>query len=379
MMAPARVLLAVVLAAAAAPEEVARVVPRSGPPAPASLDAFAVLAAVRATTVSNALAPAVWECFRKTSGRRDHGDCVYGWLVGALAPGGVVVEVGCHDGLQAIEAAEQGHDVFTFEPDPDHHAAAAARIDAWRATRGGAAGAVTLARYGLGDAPGALNFIKQGSDSHVDVGGPAADGAEWTAGAKAAGRTTVNVTTIDDLAAAGALGDRGNGLILKIDTQGFDVNVLLGAHATLAAGAFPFVMTEYWPLASKRRARSNATPALFLLKAAGYAIYNLNYQSGPTSVPFYARGRRTDPSIAGTRSTPPRAFAGPRRSARPCPTSRRRTAGSPSSRTTWARSVYEKRPRSTRWAAPWTYSPSIPPSSSTSPRSSPPGPGPTPP
>lgn len=248
-----------------------RLAARASFPAAAALDAYAVLDLVRSTRVSNALAPAVWECFHKSA--RDHGDCVFGWLTSSLAPGDVV-EVGCHDGKQAVEAAANGHSVATFEPDPDHARDARARIAAWRAAaRAGARGSVTLAEVGLGDRPGALAFAKQGSDSHV----VANDAGAWNAGATEEGRVSVNVTTLDALIEDGDL-KLPNPLLLKVDTQGFDVNVLFGAHDALRRGVFPFVMTEYWPLASKRRAASNAAPALYLLAASGYRLYNLNYQ-----------------------------------------------------------------------------------------------------
>lgn len=242
----------------------------AGAPAPTMpAGAAAALAAARSVRVSNALAASVWECFRRTGGRRDHGDCVFAWLATTMAPGGVV-EVGCHDGRQALEAAAAGHIVATHEPDPQNYAASLRRIEASPHRR-----AVSIARLALSDSPGTLQIASQGSDSHL-VGGGTRPG--WNAGsASDTAATTVNVTTVDALVRAGRLLPDTPPLVLKVDTQGFDGKVLFGATDALRDARWPFIMAEHWPIASKRRARANAAPQLYLLAAAGYDLYNLNY------------------------------------------------------------------------------------------------------
>ena len=85
------------------------------------------------------------------------------------------------------------------------------------------------------------------------------------------------MTTVDALVRAGQLLPDVPPLVLKVDTQGFDGNVLFGATDALRDARWPFIMAEHWPIASKRRARANAAPQLYLLAAAGYDLYNPNY------------------------------------------------------------------------------------------------------
>jgi FkbM family methyltransferase len=139
---------------------------------------------------------------------------VWAALMAELRPGDTVVDVGAFVGLYSVAVARRlgpGGRVVAFEPDPDSFALLAQHV-----RLNGVEGRVELVRAAVGERSGEVPFLGGGlSESHV-LGGSA----------PAAGR--VPCVTLDEVLE----GRRVD--VLKVDVEGYEAQVLSGAHRILA-------------------------------------------------------------------------------------------------------------------------------------------------
>lgn len=173
----------------------------------------------------------------------------------ARAPAGVLFDVGAHQGLFSwlyCAARPEGR-AFAFEPAPGP-----VRLAREVAALNGMGARLTLVPDAVGAAPGAISGWED--DAGFFRLGPPPGGREAVAAA---------VTTVD--AQAGRLGDPV--AILKVDVEGHEHEVLLGARRTLAEQR-PVVFLELHLDLLERAGRSPAG-VLAILEEAGYRFESL--------------------------------------------------------------------------------------------------------
>jgi len=142
-------------------------------------------------------------------------------LAAFAAQGRDVLDIGAHAGYYALTLAPAARRVYAFEPDGRN--LPGLRRNAARA------GTVEVVAKAVGRAPGRARF-DTGGDSAVSH--LSADSGE-----------EVEVVSVDSFVAATPGCDPA---VIKIDVEGFDLDVLLGAEATLSR-CRPVVLTEFNP------------------------------------------------------------------------------------------------------------------------------------
>lgn len=137
----------------------------------------------------------------------------YEWHPSARSgPGELVIDVGANVGFFSVRAALAGSTVIAVEPNSAACARLAATLQRNRLT------SVTVSCCAAGSRPGSAT-LRVGRATLVSTLAPGA-GAE---------AVEVEVRTIDDIASAA-----GPVALLKIDTEGWEAEVLRGSRATLA-------------------------------------------------------------------------------------------------------------------------------------------------
>ena len=173
------------------------------------------------------------------------------WL-GWLRPDDLFVDVGANIGLYSLLMASQGCDVISVEPAPE----ARRMLEANLGLNGVTTEIVTCA---LGRAPGRSALTAElGSMNYLvnDAGGAAV--ATETV-------TEVEVMTLDDL-----LGER-TAAGVKVDVEGFELDVVLGASRALAEQRIGVLQLEWNHMARERFGRDRDDVAR-ALDAAGYVL-----------------------------------------------------------------------------------------------------------
>jgi FkbM family methyltransferase len=154
-------------------------------------------------------------------------------------PGWTVVDVGANVGLFAVQQARRGARVFAFEPNPDCYRRLSKTIAA--NDLGGAVRAFNVA-VGAEPSLGALrvsgNFTVTGSISHANDPSSVHDKA-------------VTIVSLDDTIPSLGL-ERID--LLKIDTEGAEVQVLRGAEQTLQLVEHSVIEFHSWDLLQEVRA-----------------------------------------------------------------------------------------------------------------------------
>ncbi len=144
---------------------------------------------------------------------------VMGFLLHALAPGDLFVDVGANIGAASILAAGIGCDVIAFEPVPENFAWLKRNIDL------NAFGSRVRPRNcAVGESAGILSMSSEGATSHVETRGEAA--------------LAVECTTLDR-----ELDDRPASVI-KIDVEGFELPVIRGCVNILKQASLNAVICE---------------------------------------------------------------------------------------------------------------------------------------
>lgn len=173
-----------------------------------------------------------------------------------LQPGQAVLDVGANYGHFTLAAAAavgpQGH-VVAVEPNPAAHARLACHVALNRLDQ------VRIAQIGLSDAEGELELFVPGINSGE---------ASFAPGAYQNVRRVTCPVSTGDLLLAGQRVD-----FIKIDVEGFELNVLRGLETTLTQ-ATPLVLTE---VVARHLARAGTTIADLQghLAARGYSAFRL--------------------------------------------------------------------------------------------------------
>jgi FkbM family methyltransferase len=164
-----------------------------------------------------------------------------------LRPGDLFIDVGANIGTYSVLAAELGAEVIAVEPNADN----AERVRANLALNGYAG---ELREVVLTDTVKTVHFRNdQDSENHIT-----ADGGDNT--------TTLQGQPFDDI--TGGRHVRG----AKIDVEGAEHQVLLGARESLAAGRIDLLQLE-WNDCSRRYYQEGREPVAALLAAHGYQLY----------------------------------------------------------------------------------------------------------
>ena len=150
-------------------------------------------------------------------------------------PGSVCVDVGAHEGLFVdLLLANLNHPtIHAFEPAPGPFA----RLK----SRHGATPGVTLVNAGLGREPGAIEFNIYDNQTLNSFLPMLPAGASTLGGPKLVETRSVPVFSLDSYAASSGLAHIS---LLKIDTQGYELQVLQGAERTLSEGNVGTVLVE---------------------------------------------------------------------------------------------------------------------------------------
>lgn len=187
-----------------------------------------------------------------------------------VAPGDVVVDVGANAGfftvLMGVLAGPTGR-VVSFEPGENTLGRLKNNIALNRLEN------VTLIEKAASSAPGDIQFFINSDDS----GGNALwDVATYPGNVKsAAAPRTVRIaaTTVDDeLARLGLPAPK----LIKVDTEGAELEVLGGCQKTLAGRKVPFVIAEYHPFGLEKM---GTTPEALrgFMEALGYSTFAMYF------------------------------------------------------------------------------------------------------
>jgi FkbM family methyltransferase len=176
-----------------------------------------------------------------------------------LRRGDLFVDVGAHWGFFSLLAATHpagGVDVVAFEPDLTNALTLTENV-----ARNGLANAVTIVCAACGNknelAPLVLNTTMGHSIRGIGLA-PAARGvSKW-----------VPVVTLDG--ALAGMGKQAARLILKIDAEGFEPNVIVGAQALLAAGRVALIIWERGPAFDDGLGRAAMIQMTALLSDCGF-------------------------------------------------------------------------------------------------------------
>lgn len=192
-----------------------------------------------------------WPLYRMYKSRADQRERA--WITALVSPGDVIVDVGANVGVFSVFFAGlvgPTGSVFGFEPDPQNFArlrrttARLPRVFPTEAAVGDVTGTIALFQSK------GLNFDHRtyaNADDVVSV--------------------EVAITRLDDVA---ALRDQPIRLV-KIDVQGFEMAVLRGAQATLAANPDAKLLLEYYPW-GLTAAGSSPTAFIDMLRSEGWVV-----------------------------------------------------------------------------------------------------------
>jgi FkbM family methyltransferase len=165
------------------------------------------------------------------------------FLLDTLRPGDVAVDVGAFLGIYTVLMAACGATVYAFEPTERVREVLTRSIRANGFTR-----SVSVSSIALSDFTGRASFTTEFDSGNRLVGGDAAGGSVTS---------EVAVDTLDHWA---DLNDLTGLFVVKIDAEGADERVLMGAAAVLERFD-PVVIVEYW---------DGADPLRSLLRSHGY-------------------------------------------------------------------------------------------------------------
>jgi FkbM family methyltransferase len=194
----------------------------------------------------------------------------------ALAGGGLFIDVGANIGTYTIWAAELGAEVIALEPAPDTFEILRENI----ALNGYP---VTAVRAAVGDHCGTARFTSgRDAGNALDPAGP----------------VLADLVTVDSL-----IGDR-HVAGLKVDVEGFELDVLRGCARALAEQRIGLIQLE-WNEMSRFAVGTDRRPAAELLAGYGYRLYRPDH--GGCLVPV------ADPGFGAD------VFACPRRADAPLP------------------------------------------------------------
>ena len=88
-------------------------------------------------------------------------------------------------------------------------------------------------------------------------------------------------TLIDSFANESVGNYRWGIYIVKIDVQGFELDVLRGLMISLREKRVLYILLEFWPSGMRKNARVDAADVLSLLHSFGYALFDTRVLSTP--------------------------------------------------------------------------------------------------
>jgi FkbM family methyltransferase len=172
--------------------------------------------------------------------------------------GGVVVDVGANVGVTSIWLAGLARQVYAFEPSPDNAALMREQLALRRVTN------VELFPGAVSDRSGSATlYVKTSAMTHslARIGKTAP-----------VGEVEVETITLDDFAARRGIDSIA---LLKIDTEGFEPEVVRGAKGLLAARRVRHILFEYSPAFYAERGLG-PLDVLRQLSDLGYGIFSLD-------------------------------------------------------------------------------------------------------
>jgi FkbM family methyltransferase len=187
-----------------------------------------------------------------------------------LFKGGHIIDAGANIGYTAglfAAAIDAGFKVWAFEPSSDNFA----RLSATIARRGDTV--ITAMRAALADRSGTIELML--NPDHPGDHRVAATPGERGAETRAAGVEHVRVTTIDEEVRAAGIAPVA---FVKIDVQGYELQVCRGMTATLEANPAAAVVLEYLPALIRTYGIEPGDISRFFAPR-GYAAYRVT-QSG---------------------------------------------------------------------------------------------------
>ena len=214
--------------------------------------------------------------------------CPQGNVGRALAKrrSGLAVDVGAYDGADTISYATAGHEVFSFEASPRkalgimklvNASGVAKRVSFWSAALSDHEGTTSFWQF-----PTAGHSLERGSEMDSIASGPDLPAVRWkqnTTGLSKLQQKKIRLltpkhVTVPLLTLDGVMGSR-TALFVKIDAQGHDGLVILGARALISERRAHILRFELSPFLAPKQAASYL-PAIELQlvqswKAAGEA------------------------------------------------------------------------------------------------------------
>jgi len=174
----------------------------------------------------------------------------------------VVADVGANQGLYTLWLARvaTGGTVYAFEPDPDLFQCLENNVRTNQLT------IISAIRAAASNRSGTLAFTR----NELNRGDNRAS--------RHSGLEQVKAVTIDEIVASSGLD------LLKVDVQGFEIDVFLGARETLRNNPGLTVVFEFWPY-GLRQAGHQPQELLDLLQSAGFSISALGHDGKPGAMP----------------------------------------------------------------------------------------------
>jgi FkbM family methyltransferase len=216
------------------------------------------------------------------------------WLLGVMAPGDRVLDLGAHIGTFAMPAAAAGARVTAVEPSPRN----ATLLEA--ACHENGFGNLRIVANAVDRAPGTLTFLDAGPVSTI----------ETTTLGSASGDFTFNVQaiTVDQL-------EDGPFDWVKIDIEGAEERALAGAGRTLSGLKALIVESNGHALHEQG---SSPAALVALLRDCGFTLYRAEGRTlYPIRQPFFQPETNVDyVAVAGEPPLPPGWTLGPPRKAR---------------------------------------------------------------
>ena len=170
----------------------------------------------------------------------------------------IVADVGANQGLYTLwlaRVATSGH-VYAFEPDPDLFQCLEQNVRNNQLTN------ISTIRAAAGNCSGTLAFTTNGlnrGDNRIDAKVLPDKSTQQ-----------VQAVTLDEILSHQRLD------VLKVDVQGFEIEVLLGAQKTLQANPAVTIVFEFWPY-GLRQAGHQPIELWDLLQEAGFSIAALGH------------------------------------------------------------------------------------------------------
>lgn len=203
----------------------------------------------------------------------------------AKQPPGLVLDVGAFDGADAVNYASAGHSVISFEPTPSKRRSIIERI-----RRSGLGANITFVPKAVSNVSGTIKFASHKGTAQVDQIDP-----PWLSAATNLSASlhihpsqfrsiSVPVTTLDEAAGDGPV------LFVKIDTQGHDGLVVMGARRLISERRVRFLSMEVSPKLTN--APGGYVESVRLLEANGYSCMDCTKNWAPH--PTYYSVRQVD-------------------------------------------------------------------------------------